>query len=211
MKPWTRFLPNIQIEVMNCPRAVIVQAIRDTAIEFCEQTKAWQEIQDKYPVGGGLMLNEFVTDPGVKVYQVRAAEMENDIRLPIRTPEWCDEAYPGWRKGTVTGLPGVLTQLDPEHFILLPTPIEVSYCTLSVVLKPTRDSTKGPDFLFEDYYEAICAGAKGRLMLMKGKDWTDPQAAAVQVAFYNSKLAEANIRRSKAFGMAKVRVESQFL
>jgi hypothetical protein len=104
----------------------------------------------------------------------------------------------------------VLTQLSPEGFLLVPTPVAATNVTLTVALKPTRDSTKGPDFLFEDYYEAICAGAKGRLMLTKGKSWTDPQAAALQLAFFNEKITEANVRRSKAFGRGVARVEGSY-
>jgi hypothetical protein len=111
----------------------------------------------------------------------------------------------------VTGNPNVLTQIDPEHFILIPVPVAVTSVTLTVALKPTRDATKGPDFLFNDYYEGICAGAKGRLMLMKGKPWTDPQAAALHIGLFNEKITEANVRRSKAFGRGKVRVQAQFM
>lgn len=210
MKDWTKYLPKVQPEVGMCPPELALEEIRNAAIEFCERSRCWMVIQDPYPVGGKEMSYDFDADNGAVVWLVDHAELDDRNELLLRSPAWCDDEYPGWRRGEITGAPAALTQLDPESFILVPAPDVTREVTLTVALKPTRDSPRGPDFLFNDYYEGIAAGAKSRLMLMKDKPWTDAQQGAAYMAFFNEKVDEAALRREKAWGRATIRVKPDY-
>jgi hypothetical protein len=66
-----------------------------------------------------------------------------------------------------------------------------SYVWMKVALKPLRTATKVPEFLFEDWSEAIVAGTKWKILSMPGKDWSDPRAAAFYRSEWRKYLSQA--------------------
>ena len=65
---------------------------------------------------------------------------------------------------------------------------------MRVELKPTRDSTSVEDVIFEDWVEAIAAGALVRLQMSPAKPYTLPNAAAINQQIYMAKTNEARQR-----------------
>lgn len=210
MKRWTLYLPDVLPEVKLCPQPLAVQKVREAAIELCVESKVWQQIQDPYSITSGELAYEFDVDTGSLVTEIMTAQLQDGRDLDIRTPEWCDENFPLWRTG-LAGTPCAITQIQPDEFRLAPQPATTMELTLTVALKPTRDSTQGPDFLFDDYYKAICASAKSMLMLMARQPWSNPNQAAIYAGMATSEASKARVRVQRAFGRAPTRVRAQFL
>lgn len=198
MKDWTLFLPSVQPEVAACPPPIAIQAIRDTAIDFCAESKIWQEVQPAYFLTPGLVSYPLEADAGTRVYQIVEAQVAGR-ELGVLTPETCDRLFHGWRLG-LAGTPEAVTQMQPEEFCVLPQPTVTTQLILTVILGPTRDSTQGPDFLFNDYYDALCSGAKARLLLMRGTIWADPQQGLAYAAVAANAITRARERRTSVFG-----------
>lgn len=214
MKAWPLFLPQVHPETYGAPQILEIEAIRNAAIDFCERTKCWQEIQPPYPLATGVTSYQFATDRGVLVHEILGYHLLGGASPLVKpqTTQWCDENYPGWPDGVQVGKPTNVTQLDPDSFWPIPAPSGGPWsAVLQVCYKPTRDSTQGPDLLFNDYYEVIALGAKARLMAMPGQVWANPQLAVAYGALFDSATEKANVRVAKAFGRGRIRVKANFI
>lgn len=81
---------------------------------------------------------------------------------------------------------------------------------IEAALKPSRASTSFPTWIFERYVETIAHGAKARLMCIAKKPYTDLQACAYHEGMYNSLVAEAKVRASRANTRAPLRTHTVF-
>jgi hypothetical protein len=208
---WDAFLPGVHPEAPLCPEPVMLRAVRNSAIAWCEQTHCWKETLDPIPIGGGL--GELLL-PGTStrtVWRVDAARIVNGPELAIESPERTEELYPQWREGTLTGEPDVLTQLRPDAFFLVPASSADRELVLTVSWKPKKDSVQTDSMLFDEYEEAICAGALARLQKMVGVPWSSPQMATANLGIFTAAALQARSRVSKAFGRAPIRVRAYFM
>lgn len=205
---WSAFYPLVLSQVPLCPKPMVTKVIRDAAIEFCERTYVWKDWQE-YPVGIDADY-QFENDSVGVVFRVDAAKVVDGVDLEIASPERADECYPGWRDGSVTGQPAMLTQTAADYFTLVPAPTSDAILTLAVSLKPAKASNYTEKFLYDDHEEAIASGALARLMGMAGKPWANP-AATAYAAVFNDRVVSVNLRASKAFGRAPIRVRGHYL
>jgi hypothetical protein len=60
-----------------------------------------------------------------------------------------------------------------------------------IAVKPLRDATTIDTNIFEDWSEALVAGAKWRILKMPGKEWSDSRAATEYRREYRKYLSEA--------------------
>ena len=70
-KAWTLYLPQVAPSTYGAPEIQQIEAIRNSAIEFCERSLAWQVNQDPYPIPTTL-LN---TDPRISLDSTPAARL----------------------------------------------------------------------------------------------------------------------------------------
>ena len=105
---------------------------------------------------------------------------------------------PTWR--TETGTPTIVYLKDTETFSLALTPNAAFTLKAGVWIKPSRDSTEAPDFIYEKYLEVIASGAKARIMNMKSRPWYNPQAAADELAEYKAERANAFTDATRSHG-----------
>lgn len=218
MKAWTVFLPQVAPKVYGSPQIMQLEEIRNAAIEFCEKSLAWQVNQDPYPlptvVPNTNPAVDFQTDAGILVHKILQGHLlgSGSPRLEPQTPEWCDLNYPGWLDGNQRGKPSNVVQISPDAFIPVPAANGGPWtAVLRVAYKPSRDSTQGPDFLFNDYYEDIASGAVARLCAMPKQVWTDPQLAQMHAMSFSDAVARAKIRAARGFGRGRPRVKAQFI
>lgn len=62
---------------------------------------------------------------------------------------------------------------------------------MRITVKPRSDATTVDDLLWEDWSEAIVAGAKWRILSMPGKEWTEPRAGEHFRREYRKYFAQA--------------------
>jgi hypothetical protein len=74
---------------------------------------------------------------------------------------------------------------------LYPTPGQTGEIVCRVTYGPKMSATTLPDFLMDRYAEAIAAGAKARLMLMPGVQWSNPSLAGYYDGVFSSGITSA--------------------
>ena len=46
--PYTQWQPFVQVHVPDCPKALIIEAIRQACIEFCQYSRFWRKELDAF-------------------------------------------------------------------------------------------------------------------------------------------------------------------
>jgi hypothetical protein len=68
-----------------------------------------------------------------------------------------------------------------------------------VSLTPTRDATSLDAWLIEQYFDTLCEGAKGRLMRMPKKTWTDIPTAKYYLDKFDTDKGSARLESLRDF------------
>ena len=195
-KTYEQFLDYVMPHVPGCPVELAVQAIRNTTIEFCERTLILQRDHDPVTVVANVQDYDCEPPTGYLVHKVMKAWYKERELTPF-TPDQISDAFAYRRK--IDGVtpnktdPQRFYQKDERTFSLHPWPVEtvVEAVTMRVALKPTRASTSVDDVIYEDWMDAIAAGALVRLQMSPAKPYTLPNAAAINQQIYTQKLNEA--------------------
>lgn len=201
MKLYEDFLSWVLPEVTGCPEITAIQAIRDSAIRFCEQSLIHQADHD--PVSVIAKVNDYDLETpvtGTRIVKVMKAwyqgqELHPNAPDQINSPLAYNQRIGGY--DTTYSDPQVFFQKDPVTFSVFPIPEKAvaSAITLRVALAPVRNSTGCDDQLFEQWVEPIAAGAVAKLQMSSGTPWSNPKAGMVnQLRFING----VNEARGKA-------------
>lgn len=81
---------------------------------------------------------------------------------------------------------------------------------INAALKPTRASTSFPTWIYERYVETIAHGAKGRIMKIPKKPYTDMNMAAYHDKEFAALIGDARIRTARAATRAPLRTHTVF-
>jgi hypothetical protein len=211
MTSYDDFLPYVLPDVPGCAEIVAIQAIRNTAIDFCEKTMVVETDLD--PVSLVVGVTDYDLEPPAahlvtKIVRLfyRNRELKPVARDDINVasfynPDAIDKEQPGQ--------PQRWTQKDTKTITVWPEPkeSEAGALTIRAALKPTRASTSCDDILFEDYAEYIAAGAKARLMLVPNKAYTNPNLVVTQNQLYMQGVNMARQRAARGHTRANMRVK----
>jgi hypothetical protein len=198
-------------DVPGVLQALALNAIRQAAIEFCEKSLAWNHEHDAVTVVANVNLYDYSKPANTVVVRPLQAWINKLEPIAFKTPGQLSELLGDWR--AAKGSPSFITQVRPSQFYLAPMPNRTIPLglTLRIAVKPSRASTGLETYLYEDYLDAITAGAKARLFAMNKKPWANPGLAAECRADFDTKTREARDRVSRGYGPAKHRARPQFL
>lgn len=192
MVAFTEMIPGVQLEIPNCPRPVMIDAIRQSCIEFCAQSRYWRyEIDPVTTVLVGEVLEpayELPIPAQTRVISVRSLSID-DEPLAEYSMDALDADDPGWR--TATGRPSGYAMRDPATIVLDRGPAEGSILTGTVCLKPSQDALTVGEIVYDDYREALVAGAISRLRLQRSKEWFDERDAEYKRAAFTKGIESA--------------------
>ena len=183
------FLPLIRGRLPGCPDLILVDAIRDACIEFCQRTQLLTE-----DLSVDVVANE------------RAVEL-----LPDTDLTW--EVLKVWRAGgepltpvnrqalaeqdddVNTGTPGYYYVEGDRYLVLGPVPDANETLQVRVTLRPKDNATRVHDVLWQDYRQPLCAGARAWVRRHYG-EWVNPQTEAEDRKLFEYSLHNTNIRRA---------------
>jgi hypothetical protein len=206
MRTWDEFLPEIMPFVPECPDVVVRGAVRDTAMEFCEETLCWQDTMDARVEVSERDIPLSTDDDDIVIVRPLRIGTEDDGELTPKSTRWLDRNVADWRYET--GTPVYYTLPMNGVLWLAPHTDTAFTLDLQVALKPGPDSTEGPDDLFTDHRAAIQAGAIARLCVMPGKAWSNPALVTMFQGVYLAKRAAAAVRAARGNTNAPIRVAS---
>lgn len=212
-KSYEEFFPYVLPEVAGCPEITAIQAIRDSVINFCEQSLIHQTDHD--PVSVVARIADYDLDSPVnnhRITKVMKAWYKGVELLPaapdqVRDPSVYNQRIGGYQTDYST--PKYFIQKDSSTFSLLPIPDQSlsSAITMRVALVPLRTSTTCEDFLFEQWVEPIAAGAVSKLQLSAGKPYSNPAAAAIHQATFIRGLNAARQKANRGYTRSNLSVQ----
>lgn len=173
MADWGAFTPWVQIPTSGCPEPIVNRALCDAAIEFCETTQAFIE---RVPLQTqvGQASYELLTDAGSSG-MVLGAVLGTRSLSPVYTEALYNVYGDVWR--THTGKPQHYLSDNEDSLQVYPIPDETEAGTLTVAVRPNRNSSDWDDRLFERYGEIVADGALARLLAQLGTPWADANEA----------------------------------
>ena len=188
------FLPHLLPDLPGCPDSIVKQQLLFAVIEFCQETHAWNEIQDPIQVRERVNEIDVDTPTGARIVAVKDVWASSRKLRPVTMPQLF-ELIPNWQTAEGSEPTYYNASTDYRTMRIFPIPIDVnnSTLTLRVAYAPKMDATSIPDELAIKYWDALISGAKARLMVIPGKAWTNSQMSAYNRGIFNDGILKAKI------------------
>ena len=202
------FLPEVLPFFPTLPEIVVVNAIRNAAIEFCDRTDwlFYTPVQQDIIAGEDEYDLTLDVPDGHTVARVQSAWVNQYQVLPRSEDELRRLYNLDWRKQT--GRPNYYTQYTPETMVLVPIPSAYVSQGLAVtlVIRPVRDGSVCDDSLYQRWLEVIAFGARMRLHEMPGHAYENPQMAEKYRQLFAQGIDKAIIERTRGLSRTTMRV-----
>lgn len=186
---WDDVLPLIVPELPTCPEATIKEYLPIVASEFFARTFLWRApLIDAATVAGQAEYD--MCSDGFDTVIESVLWLKVDGRAMTHTdprlvdPELMDTA----------GRPTRFWIERDRAIRLMYIPDDVFPITGEVVLKPTRVAQTMPQWVYETWIDTLVSGTIYRLCRLRGKDWSDPEFAAIHKNLYEQGVTNARIR-----------------
>ncbi len=195
---WKSFFPYILPHIDGCPSFLIEQALRSSAIEFCEKSLIWRQPAIGVTIYAGEPCYSFGAPEGARVIQATELYINGDKLtqtslhdLTVHEPLWRSRKAP---------VPTHYFMNDAQSVQLVGEPTEdiPESLDIYVALKPSRDSEICPEFLLEDWGEVIAAGALLRLIQMGNKVWSNTGTVSNYLRIFRSGISLAKHKTIKS-------------
>lgn len=197
MIPFTNWLPDVQAHVPGCPRMVVTDAIRQAVIRFCQESLFWRHRMEPMTTVLGVREYELDFPTGTRIVSVRALTLAGRPVAEMNADD-LDHRRPSWR--TQKGQAGEYVFYTPNIIQFSREPAAGGQIAATLALKPSQTALRCDDLLFNEYRDAIAAGAISVLALMPGKPWTNPDVAAQKGAVFLTGIDDAKVRAIDGFG-----------
>jgi len=196
-------LPEVLPSVTGCPEPLAINAIRNAAIKFCEKTQFWEVDIDPIMMISGVP--EYDIDQPENQRIIRVSQVIGKQKLVFKTVSEMDFIHKAWR--TVTGrTPIVPVMMNPRLLRMYPVPdVSGESFALKAIVKPAPTATVIDDYVYDDFYTAIAAGAKAELCAMPGKAWTQYDLVPYYQSLFDDGVSSARMRVASGFANAPMR------
>jgi len=193
-----RFL--VAPEVPGAPNLIIDNAVLLSCRDFCKQTHLWRYEHPAIPVVSGTADYELDDLPSQSevIWVNTIGQSTHDVASqPI---DIVKKVNPGYQSNTGSAAAN-FTMIDSLTVRLMPIPTAASAITPDVILRPTLAASSVWDTLFNEWGEVIAAGAKARLQMQPGKNYSNPEFAIVNTGIYKSGITDVRRRMNNGFTM----------
>lgn len=207
---FTAYLSEVMPFVADCPKVIVVNAIRNAAIEFCERTLIWQTNLAAMNVAAGTGEYTVATPTDTVLVEIMHCWYDNTLLIP-KDHDGLTRIFrlSDWR--TAPGHPRYFTRTSSAVMQLVPVPdiSEAGAVKMRVALAPTRTATGADSELYNEYLMVIAAGAKAYLYGMHGQVFYDPAMALQLRREFMVGVANARIKVNKGQTRSAPRIEFQ--
>lgn len=213
MKFWDDFLSEVMPYVENCPLPVAKHSIQNAAIEFCQRTALWRRELDPISIIANIydydLDDEISADESVSSINFAfLTEVSGETPMKVTTEDTMQQTIRNWRTLT-SSKPQAVMLTDTENLRTYPIP-EAAIAgglVVGLILKPSRIAGGLPDWIYEQWAEAIAYGAKAKLFSMKSRPWYDAQEALDEQDNFDMAIKDATIRTNKGHSRANTSVQ----
>jgi hypothetical protein len=204
------FLPYVLPHAPGIPKIAARQEVLRAAIRFCNETRVWRAVMPAVTIVGGTASYAIPVPTGGQVVTIESAKFNGDRIDPVSL-DALEAGYPDWQTETSAEVQRYV-QLDPDNLILHPVPLSslTGGLVITASFKPTRTATTLPDLLFNEYADAIAAGALGLILAAQGKPWSNPQLAGYYSNQFGMAIGSASIQAAKSFTRTPLRTSPYY-
>lgn len=206
------FLPEVMQFVKDVPEVVAVNAIRNSCIEFCQETRYIQENLDPMTGVSGIGTYDLEPDGTYKIADIVEAWYGDAFLVP-RSIEQLTQIYRTTNWNTLGGNPYYYFRPSSQEVRLVPYPqvTEANKIKLRVALKPSRSSTAVREEIYERFLEDIAYGARARLYNTPNQPYYDLKTSLEYLKRFNDVMADVRTQVNKGLTRASVSIEFQRL
>lgn len=206
------FAPYVLPQVIGCPDPLLKQAVVMAAIEFCQQTLAWTEIQDPVQLVSGLADYDLEA-PSSDAIVITVRDVWIGIRrLTAISMQQLPQTMPGWQTIESSEPLYYNSAHDRSVIRLFPKPSSPpigSALIMRAAYMPTPNAATLPDFLGQRYMDVIASGAKSRLMTMPGVPWSNPALGTYYRQLFDAGIVDARISEAHDRTPGSISVQSR--
>lgn len=178
MTPLTNFLPRLLPRVAGCPEPVAMQALLDSAIQFCHRSLAVREQLGPVDTVAGLADYALDVPPRTVVAQVLAVSLNGAPLEPLAQEHSALLLMGGYVGGPRYSVARRVDELLVLTLAPAPQDSETAALVATVALAPARNADRVPDDLYERWIDPVLDGAQAALARIPGETYFDPKIAA---------------------------------
>lgn len=203
MKPLTDFLPEVMPIVPGCPQPVVINAIRNSVIEFLERSGMLEQTIS-VSIDPSDAAHSIDCDEGAKPVAFVGGRLVSPVSSvrPV-APSALEAERPDWR--AETGVPSEAFILG-GLLVVVPRPTVACELEATFTVSLKRSATRVEDVIFEDWLEGVASGALERLLMMPGVPWANPELGVMHREQAALAASEATILKFKGSTGQSLRV-----
>jgi len=202
----SEFTAHVLPDVQGCPVMLVERAILETIQDFCRNT---------WFLSRGLQLTVSsvrTTMNNAAVLDLNAIEDDAEDFIIIGISKFILDgvSWPLEKRKVLNHSADISAELRKkfyyfsDHWELTVFPMKTGTVYIEVAISPTLSATAVDDEVYTYWLDHIKNGAKARLLLMPGKQWTDLMAGEAAQRAYRKGMAEAKRHLKKSFTSAPV-------
>jgi hypothetical protein len=180
-------------EVPGCPTALVNNKIVTKVIEFCSISEAWRHDMTAINITPGQSVYTLDIPAETQIVGIKTL-FDKDMPIYAKSEKQMDAHWPRSGSSTAFAPWRTFSGSQAEYFYqprlsevrLFPKPSisKTNGLTGTVSVKPLPDGTVIDEDLYNQFFDALAAGAKAELMAMPKKEWTND----AMVKYYHAKF-----------------------
>lgn len=183
---WETLHPLITPDVPGCPLEIVNRELAITASDFFSRTHLWRETLTSQ--------STVIDQSNYDVTECAVIESVQWVLVDNRELVHAEERLIDPERLTLKGRPTHFWVDKETEIRLYPIPDVVFSLDARIVLKPARNAKGIPSFAYEKWADAFVSGALYRIARTPGKEWTNPDQAALHKNIYEQAVTNARIR-----------------
>lgn len=196
MKTWEQFYDYYLRDLPGCSSFAAENELRKAAQDFCQRSLIWRVTMDTMTLTTADTYDFDITSQQ-EVAKLLSARL-NGQKIDPLTMEQLDDEERG------------ICAISPREFQLSPSPSAGDELILKVALYPSATATGVEDFIYAAHAESIAYGAKARLRMIQGKQYSNPDQAATDEARFERAISKAHMSAAKGYSRAPMRTKASF-
>ena len=197
-------LDDVMPDLNGCSTDMAINALRNTCIELYQ--KSWIKTATLTPIAVVAGTSSYAITPptNTRVVGIKEVYFNGTALAPIAGTEATNASH-DWTadSGEVAGY----MFLDGGTLRLYRIPTIAGVLSATVITVPTKTATEIDTFIYDQYSEAIAAGAKARIMSIPHKPYSDAGTALTYRMQFAAAVKDARWRAYKAGTSSEIQVQ----